>query len=357
MLNVDRTAPPLYQAPKPVKRRGRGEDAPRIIMHNIDHISIFAYNNAAIDLDGNLWTWGCDVMVEREDGTISYDYPPLSLSAPRKRMEHVVAVSAGGESTYCVTEDGLLWGWGTNRNGKLGLGDQAPRPEPTIVLDGVKSVFASMDTTLCIREDDSLWGWGWSLNGCPIPSGQKTVLKPVHIMDDMLQANCNDDTVLAIKKDGTLWGWGINITDDRIIAPVPLMEDMAWVSMPSHGCGYAFAVSCSGDLYSFGISTYGSITPWQKRKDASLPIKVLSGVDKVFAGHMVTLIRLKDGDLLVSGNNGDDQFGIGGFELFHKPKFVMPNIKEAAVGWYHAMALQENGDLWLFGDPQPEPQQ
>lgn len=349
MLNLDFTQPPLYTAPTPVKRDFSGKNKPCLFLQNIEHISTFAHNNVAVDRNGVLWTWGCDTLVKRGK-VFSYDFPPPINAIPCKRMERVIAVSAGGESTYCITSDGLLWGWGTNRQGRLGTGDTKPRQEPTVILDGVKAVHAGMDTTFCIRDDDSLWGWGDSNGGCPIPTARKGVQKPVYIMDHVIQASCNDDMAMAIKTDDTLWGWGECITNQYIATPVPLMERMSWQSVPSHGCGYAFAVTRSGDLYSFGISAYGSITPSQVRTNNSLPIKVLAEVEKVWAGHEVSMILMKNGNLFSSGNNGGGMCGIGKASApFHQPAFVMQDVKEAAVGWYHAMALQNSGDLWIWG--------
>lgn len=349
MLDFDLARSPLYTAPASVKRRGSEKYRPRLFLQNIKHISAFAHNNAAVDGNGLLWTWGCDTLVKRGK-VFSYDFSPPANVIPRKRMENVIAVSAGGESTYCITSDGVLWGWGTNRQGNLGTGDTAPREEPDVIMDGVEAIYAGEDTSFCIRKDNSLWAWGRSSEGCPIPNVRTGTQKPVRIMDGVLQASCNDDEAMAIRTDGVLWGWGDLITGQRIAAPTPLMENMSWQCVPAHGCGYAFAVTCGGDLYSFGISAYGSMTAWQARTDDPLPVKVLTGVEKVWAGHEVSMVLMKDGSLLASGNNGGGMCGIGKASApFHRPEFVMQDVKEAAIGWYHAMALQKNGDLWIWG--------
>lgn len=346
MLNIDYTKEPFYTSPKPVKRRASKEYGPFRILQNIQSISAFAHNNAAIDSGGNLWTWGCDEIVRRGE-VASYDFPPSVISLPRKRMEKTVAVSVGADRVYAITGDGRLWGWGRNRWGELGTGDKEPRTEPVVILDDVKSVSAG-EVTLCIRGDGSLWGWGE--NEGLFPCEEDQAQRPCRIMDDVVQASCNTQTAMAITSDGTLWGWGAFITDKRIRYPIPLMEDMAWQSVPNADEGYALAITKGGDLYSFGISNYGSVTTWQVRVDDSLPIKVLANVEKVWAGHGVSFILMKDNSLLSSGNNGGGQCGIGRYSApFHKPAYVMSDAKEAAVGWHHGMVLQGNGDLWIFG--------
>ena len=337
MLKVDFSRPPLYTPPSPVKRRYSEKYAPHLILKNIKCISSFAHCNVAIDHDGGLWTWGYD-SASCHGAIVSYDSPPPVLYPPRKRLDNVISASVGGDCTYAITADGDLW--------RLGSIIDSLKPEK--ILDEVTSICASDGVTLCIRKDSSLWGWG--VNTGLFPTNQEIIQMPVHIVDGVLQASCNAHTIMAITIDHVLWGWGIDITDKTISTPMPLMANMAYQSLPKFTCAYALAVTRDGDLYSFGISNYGSMTTWKDRIDSSLPIKVLSGVDKVWAGHGVSFVRLKNGNLLSSGDNGGGQCGIGKYSApFHKPAFVMQDVKEAAVGWHHAMALQENGDLWIWG--------
>ena len=42
----------------------------------------------------------------------------------------ILDVSVGGCFGAAVDRDGLLWTWGSNSNGELGLADHEPRPYP-----------------------------------------------------------------------------------------------------------------------------------------------------------------------------------------------------------------------------------
>ena len=50
-------------------------------------------------------------------------------------------VSLGGSQGAALDSKGLIWSWGTNRSGELGVGDNDPRvhPYPILTLKG-KSV-------------------------------------------------------------------------------------------------------------------------------------------------------------------------------------------------------------------------
>lgn len=46
----------------------------------------------------------------------------------------IVDVSIGGCFGAAIDKDGLLWTWGSNSNGELGLGDHEARPYPYPVI-------------------------------------------------------------------------------------------------------------------------------------------------------------------------------------------------------------------------------
>ena len=77
----------------------------------------------------------------------------------------VLQIAAGGVHTLCVTADGLVFAWGYNYGGQLGVGDTECRLVPTLVagqLRGKKAVYVTTgdNHTLCITADGSLFAWG-----------------------------------------------------------------------------------------------------------------------------------------------------------------------------------------------------
>lgn len=378
LLEVDRAQPPLFTVPPPNPRARHGgmpvkarplaepltartegplEPRPYRILQNIRSISCCLHNNAAVDNDGVLWTWGAEEM-GMYGGMYTYEIAEPSY-VPQKRADHVRAVSAGAWHTVYITENGELWGWGHNEHGQLATDDMLHRREPIHIMDGVRSACANNDATFVIREDGSLWGWGanYTLRGSLdmriVPVAANKIFQPVHIMDGVSQASIGEGSALVIKEDGTLWGWGDYITEDTLRTPTFLMEDMAFAAVPAlESEGYCMAVAQNGDLYSFGLPVPGSMVNWmvRRRHGRELPIKTLEGVEKVVCGHYFTLILLRDGQMFSSGENGCGQCGTGrSTGATYKPVFSMPNAKDAGAGVCHGIGLQTNGDLWIWG--------
>lgn len=79
----------------------------------------------------------------------------------------VVMLSAGSLHSAAVTSDGALWTWGAGLQGRLGLGDDARRLEPTrlpqAAFGELKVVMVACGSwhTLVMTVDGGVWSCGW----------------------------------------------------------------------------------------------------------------------------------------------------------------------------------------------------
>jgi len=70
--------------------------------------------------NGNVYAWGYNEDGVLGDGTQATHTTP-ELIDPTD-LKNIVAITAGGMSTYALSSDGSLWVWGDNSYGELGLG-------------------------------------------------------------------------------------------------------------------------------------------------------------------------------------------------------------------------------------------
>jgi alpha-tubulin suppressor-like RCC1 family protein len=90
------------------------------------------YNScAAIKTNGTLWTWGRGASGQLGLSTTADRSSPVQVGA----LTNWSNMGPGPFNTQChVTKtDGTLWAWGSNFQGKLGLGDTGDRSEPNQV--------------------------------------------------------------------------------------------------------------------------------------------------------------------------------------------------------------------------------
>lgn len=74
--------------------------------------------------------------------------------------EEIVMISCGMHHTVCINEKGLVFSWGGNKNGQLGLGDFLGRNRPEILKklrnNFAVSVSCGANTTFIITDDDQV---------------------------------------------------------------------------------------------------------------------------------------------------------------------------------------------------------
>jgi alpha-tubulin suppressor-like RCC1 family protein len=121
-------------------------------------------HSALVATDGTLWVMGQN------------EYGQLGLSGKEDRFRltrvergsvvgaRVVGVACGGETTYCITDDGRVHATGSNRFGQLGLGAVAGSEELVAVpLPGnrpARQIAAGERHALCLCHDGTLLAWG-----------------------------------------------------------------------------------------------------------------------------------------------------------------------------------------------------
>ena len=121
-----------------------------------------------------------------------------SVSKPEPIQIKISPVSAGGAG-FAIMENGDLWAWGRNSDGRLGDGTTEDRDIPVKIMYDVIAVSAGSFCTMAIKSDSSLWAWGHGIGS-----------SPVRIMDDIVAISQSTSPRMAITSDGTLWAWGEN---------------------------------------------------------------------------------------------------------------------------------------------------
>ncbi len=144
--------------------------------------------------------------------------PGASVPLPPGRTAK--SVSAGGNHTCAILDDGTLWCWGYNGWGALGLGNNTHTSAPTAPVNlgagrTAKTVRTTYNATCAILDDDSLKCWGqngWNQLGA---GGGFDTNAPSTAVDFgpgrtvKMVAPGGTDTC-AILDDGSLRCWGYN---------------------------------------------------------------------------------------------------------------------------------------------------
>lgn len=318
---------------------------------NFVTISAGDNHSMAIKEDGSLWAWGYNKYGQLGDGTTK------STTTPVKIMDDIVHISAGGSHSAGIKADGSLWTWGFNGNGQLGYYipyydyesnsyNEQVLPIPKKIMDGVTYVSAGGSDTAIIKSDGHLWDTG--LLWTDPPDNVE--------MDDIAFVSASYRATMAIKTDGTLWGWGVDdfgklahVSDhpfgsDVIRDPEKIMSDASYVSS---GGVHAMIIKTDGSLWACGFNLNGEIGDGTT-KFRSTHVKIMDAVLSVSAGDAHTVAVKEDGSLWSWGYGG--RLGDGTAQGRLAPVKIMDDVAYASAGDNHTIALKTDGSLWAWGN-------
>ena len=219
-------------------RLGLGDEDNRLVATKIegalDDENVVAINNGngvsfAITDEGTLYGWGQNNIGQLGLGDGEDRLTPTVIDFDGKP---VVAVSSGTGHTLVLTADGAVYGFGSNRDGQAapdqleGPGDPvnnvlSPSMIPGLP-DNVVSVTADTQTSYAVTADGKLFGWGENSfgqlligndngDGTFIPTDDK-VLTPVEIdvPGNVVDVKGGARWAAALTDDGDVYLWGPN---------------------------------------------------------------------------------------------------------------------------------------------------
>ena len=291
-------------------------------------VSAGAYDSAAIDLQGRVYTWGSEC---NSGGSYSLSRStPTLVQDPSGSNEGLQAVQVAVKWSFIMALDkkGTIYTWGYDDYGQLGNGtsDSSYTNQPTLVqYPGktgqplqAKQISAGSWSALAIDTTDTVWAWGWNDRG-QLGNGSTAdrQYSPVRVQDptgtnqgfQASQICTGTNHTLAIDKEGTAWAWGDNgygrlgngtVKNARTPTQINgfLQQNNADAGFKaariSAGSQHSLAIGQDGNAYSWGDNQYGQLGTGNDTAQSSNPTPVpfnsllITGVsfDKTAVDHL-----------------------------------------------------------------------
>jgi alpha-tubulin suppressor-like RCC1 family protein len=262
-----------------------------------------SYNHCMILFDGEIYSWGRNFSGEL--GLGFFDEPhdnPINI--PTKiNLPHITKISCGSDFSLAVDQNNILYGWGNNYNGELGLGEKPVTAfgfrmtdfgfricSPRIISEKffIKKIITSHAHSMILTNTGEIYGWG---------------------------QNCHNQLNLdSMHKDIKL-PRKLNFTDiNKLVG----------------GNHYSIALSTSNELFSWG-ETYNAFPIVDFIKEYSY----LSNIIDIVSGSKYCAIII-----------GDDIHFWGSFFGVNHLKLTFPNLKKLTCGNNHFMILSKSGEVY-----------
>ena len=392
-----------------------GLDSPPMRMTWRDYYQLTIENNRSlpfsvgygylgvIDKKSQLSMWGENRTAQLGNGTI------VSTGVPQIVLSNVRQVSCGAYETGAITKDGKVYTWGGNPRGSLGLGSR----QDTIILvptlvelpEKVRKIDIGHSGSIVLTEDGKVYIWGDLTHYLYTDTPLKLNLPSKEKIIDVAAGNF---IFAAITKSGKLYMWGdnnfylylsknwrkqqrrfkiYNLDDPehtKFTQPtlIPFPEHARQISMGENHFG---VVTRKGKLWMVGgnylhqigeyISNKEELDAYQKLlvkvntsflKDVIVRFVLIKLPSRVLYFNTrwdTSLVKLKDGRILMWGNNDTGQIdhGVEASEIYQTGEVITKPVEisidrqivHIAAGATFTVAITDDGyvNLWGLGLP------
>ena len=332
--------------------------------------------------DGTLFEWGDNSAGQGGRGTTSTGADtPTAVTLPAGLR--VVQVAAGAGHGLALLDNGVVYSWGLNASGQLGLDDQVSRLTPVAVtlppceppvpcpapLPAV-AIAAGLQHSVAVLNDGRVYAWGNNVLG-QVGTGPRQVLntrcsdllvtRPCQVtgISTAVSVTAGNDHTLALLADGTVVAWGANSAGQLgnggfKLSRVPVAT----------GAQDVARVRAGGDM-SMAITNRRAVLAWGRNADSQLglgasftnsvatPTGVI--VDAVDAAASNRLLLIVGSDGLVRGAGANETGSLGDGTTTARATFtaatVLTNVLTVASGGQSfSLALKADGSVFAWGD-------
>lgn len=332
---------------------------------NLTQITTGFAHTCALNSAGEVYCWGNNEVGQVGNGLVG---SAVANPSRPKGLSSVKMISAGAAHNCAIENNGDVFCWGQNDNGKLGTGvkDQSTTPVKLSGIGQASYVHASRLATCAVTKGE-VYCWGSNeLGELVTESTEKQVLSPSRVagLSSITKVLVGTQFACALDTAGSVLCWGyqvngrIGIVEDQKVSP-PVK-----ISLPDNaidlgvGAAHACAILKQGDLYCWGWGEKGQLGNGVTAETVAVPAKV-EGLSKV-----KSVILNRFGSCIVDSTNkvscwGGGEFGQNGNSDKNDtsvPKAVLGlsevrSLSSASAYTSHMCAIETNrtAKCWGYG--------
>ncbi len=332
-------------------------------------------HTCATTSDGNAFCWGNNASGQLGINSTTQSLVPAQVKGIGgvSTLSDVKQISAGTSHTCAVKNDGTVWCWGLNTEGRLGNGNNTQQLSPvqvkglgnTGVLTNILKVSAGDTHTCAISNSGYAYCWGSGNWGQLGNNQQSNSTYPVAVsnLTNLVDISTSENFSCAVKSDGIGWCWGLGqwgqigngILADANIIPkqVSVVTNFEKIVTGSHyhSCG----LTTDKKIYCWGYGEYGNLGSGSFLGAQATPVQVtgITDAEDVSAGYYHSCATRTNGSVVCWGGSDDGQLG-DGTNIHRISTFVtVSNISTGSIvtnGAYQSCALKTDGSVVCWGN-------
>ena len=335
-------------------------------------------HTVCVSASGRVFAWGSNAWGQLGAGDTENRVVPTLITGGLLETKSVVQVTAGFRHTACLTADGLVLVCGYGGSGQLGGGDTETRVAPTLLrgeLQGrkVQQVSAGANYTMCVTSNGLVFAWGYNSEGQLgvgdrdnrlVPTllrGQLQSKSVVHVAAGCVHTMCMTTNGLLFACGSSGEGQlGIGDTEEDMLVPTLVTGQL------HHKTAVCVA---AGDHHTLCATVDGSLFAWGSNDRCQLGVDEPEGrwvptlvtglqgkqVVHVAAGSQHTICSTADGSVFTWGAGVDGELGLGDKYDMELPTLVIGELQnksvvQVAAGERHSACVSGDGLLFTWGN-------
>ncbi|SEU37223.1 Alpha-tubulin suppressor [Myxococcus fulvus] len=328
-----------------------------------------AYHSLFLQKNGEVFAWGQNSVGQL--GTGSTNTTPVASPTKPVGLPPIKAIAAGQTHSLALDMEGDVWAWGKNDFGQVGLGTTGGLVNaPTRVsgLSGIQAVSANGNFSLALGQDGRVWAWGQNASG-QVGKGAVSTAEPtprqVNNLPTIRAIAAGHNHALALDADGKVWAWGKNdfgqlgtgsTTPGMVLVPT-LVTLLPRAKAIAAGAAHSLAIDEQfGNVWGWGQNSSGQVGTGTTSTAPVLTPTAVPGVfaaTQVRAGLAFSMIIMGNGVVKAWGLNASGQLGHGAPGGTSGAPVDVVGLTDAttiAAGYHHALAVRPSCPVWTWGN-------
>ena len=289
-------------------------------------------------------------------------------------------IVAGTNHFIALTQDGKVYGWGSNGSGELGQNNTNIYKRPTYLgIDDAIDIAAGYQSTVVLKKDGTVWMAGLNSDGqlgIESTESQSTFVQVKNedgtgYLTNIKSISAGQYTMFAITNDGEVYGWGengsgqlgISNTEDQKLPVKTTLTNIKQIStsyyhtiaLTEDGKAYVAGRNNEGEL-GIGQTTSSTITTWTIMKSTN-GTSEMTGIKQVATGYMHTVVLTDNGYMYATGNNGYYQLSDGSSTqrknlvyMKDSSNNTMKDVKEIYAAGNTSVAITNSNGIYVVGE-------
>ena len=280
-------------------------------------------------------------------------------------LKNIKSICCGFNHTICLDYDGLVFTFGGNDAGQLGLGmEHAIVKEPqNVILPLIHQISCGNSFSMCLSESGELYSFGYNLFGqLGIGNFEEHFGTPqlISSLKDIEFVECGGNYVICKTLDNQIYCWGDNeygqlgLGKIKENVSIPTKCEDCPENLVDIKCGqnHTLVLTLNREVYSCGKNLYNQLGLSKGNVAILRQIEEFHDIVRIECGSNHSICITSSGNFYAFGENVHGQLGLGDYSRKTRTPILNTfkgDVIDVSSGGDHTFIKTSNNEIYAFG--------